>query len=378
MRIVGISELEIGDVLEKSVQGNNGIVMLEAGTVLTEQYINRLRTLRVKFVHLRDPSEISTSDARSKLRRSTVSDSWIRPDIDQLKNNEKAREEAVRLVIEFIDKGLMLEQIVLPFPEGNFRQQIRDILREITSQRALAEELGVMIQSDRILFEHALNVTLSSNIIGTVQKFDSAKLYDLSIGALFCDIGMTRLPLDFTKVNRELNESELATLRQHTSEGYRVLKGMKEIPLASAQCALLHHERYRGSGYPLGMTNENIPEFAQIVGLSDVYNALGSPRHHRNAYEPSEAIEYLFASGNYDFDWELIKSFLNHVIIYPVSTRVKLSNGQSATVMETAGRPIQRPLVQVYSESDGTAVIIPYQLELHRHMNVVIVGKADK
>jgi HD-GYP domain-containing protein (c-di-GMP phosphodiesterase class II) len=189
---------------------------------------------------------------------------------------------------------------------------------------------------------------------------------------------MTRLPLDFTKVNRELNESELATLRQHTSEGYRVLKGMKEIPLVSAQCALLHHERYRGSGYPLGMTKENIPEFAQIVGLADVYNALGSPRHHRNAYGPSEAIEYLFASGNYEFEWDLIKSFLNHVIIYPVSTRVMLSSGQSATVMETAGRPIQRPLVQVYSESDGKAVIIPYQLELQRHTNVVIVGKADK
>jgi HD-GYP domain-containing protein (c-di-GMP phosphodiesterase class II) len=294
-----------------------------------------------------------------------------------MKNNENARKEALKLVTEFVDRNLMLEQIVLPFPEGNFRQQFRDMLMEITLQPTLAEELGVMIQTDRILLEHALNVTLCSTVIGSAQKFDSSKIYDLSLGALFSDIGMTRLPLDFTKVNRELNESELTILRQHTSEGYRVLKGIKEIPLLSAQCALLHHERYRGTGYPLGMTSENIPEFAQIVGLADVYSAIGSPRHHRNAYRPAEAIEYLLASGNYDFEWDLIKAFLNHVIIYPVSTVVKLSSGQTATVMETERRPIQRPLVQILSEPDGTAVKIPYALDLQRHTNVVILGKAD-
>ena len=377
MRIVGVSELVVGDVLAKPVQGNNGIVMLEAGTVLTEQYINRLKSLRVKFVHLNNPLDTSATDSIKK-KRSSAADSWVRPDIDEMKNDEEARKEAIKIVTEYVDMSLMLEQIVLPFPEGNFRQQFRDILLEITSQPALAEELGVMMLSDRILFEHALNVSLCSSVIGAVQKFDSSKLYELSVGALFSDIGMTRLPMDFTKVNRALNESEITVLRQHTNEGYRVLKGMKEVPLTSAQCALLHHERYRGSGYPLGMTNDNIPEFAQIVGLADVYNALGSPRHHRNAYGPGEAIEYLFASGNYDFEWDLIKSFLNHVIVYPVSTRVKLSNGQIAMVMETVGRPIQRPVVQVFCESDGSAVKIPYLLELQQHTNIVIVGKADK
>ncbi|MCD9022270.1 HD-GYP domain-containing protein [Cohnella silvisoli] len=372
-------ELERGDVLAKSVHGNNGIVMLEAGTVLTEHYINRLKALNIKVVHLMIPTiGPSTEEAKRNLLFSSSSLSFHRPDINQMKNDERAREEAVKLVSEYVEKGLMSDRIALPFPEGNFRQQFRDILLEISSQPALAEELGVMMLTDRVLFEHALNVTLCSSIIGTAQKYDSAKLYELSVGALFSDIGMTRLPMDFTKVNRELSEAELALMRQHTSEGYRVLKTMKEVPPTSAQCALLHHERYRGSGYPLGMKNDSIPEYAQIVGLADVYNALGSPRHHRNAYDPGEAIEYLFAAGNYEFEWELIKSFLNHVIIYPVSTMVKLSSGQVAVVMETAGRPIQRPLVQVFCEAGGKVAKTPYMLDLQQHPNVVIVGKADK
>jgi len=376
MRIVKITELEPGDVLEKAVQNHNGVVMLEAGTVLTEPYIQRMKSLRIKYVHLASGNGASAEEMDMK-KRGSAAFSWERPDIAGMKNDDKPRKEAGKIISEFVNRGLMLEQIVLPFPEANFRQTFRELLMEISHQPALAEELGVMLQTDRMLFEHALNVTLCSSILGIANGMDKSRLYELAMGAMFCDIGMTRLPANLTKVNRSLEESELGILRQHTSEGYRVLKGIKEVPLSSAQCALLHHERYRGSGYPLGMTNDKIPEFAQIVAIADVYNALGSPRHHRNAYGPAEAIEYLSASGNYDFDWDLIRAFLGHVIIYPVSTKVRLSSGQLATVVETENRPIQRPLVQVYREADGKDVIVPYTVELRGSINVVIVGKAD-
>jgi HD-GYP domain-containing protein (c-di-GMP phosphodiesterase class II) len=303
---------------------------------------------------------------------------WLSPDIDRLKNDDKAREEAVKRVKDFAEISLFQEQIVLPIAENKFREQFRDIVMEITSQKAFAEELGVIMLTDTLLFEQALHVTLSSIILGTAQGFDISKLYELSVGAMFCDIGMTRLPTDLTKINRELNESELAIMRQHTNEGFRVLKSMKEAPASSATCALLHHERYRGSGYPLAVSHESIPEFAQIVGIADVYNALISPRHHRNSYEPGEALEYLFASGNYEFNISLVQVFLQNLTIYPVSTLVKLSSGQIARVMETAGRPIQRPVVEVFCESNGSVAKSPYVLDLQEHSHIVIVGKADK
>ena len=376
MRIVGTAELKPGDVLEKAVLNQKGIVMLEAGTILTEHYIQRLKTLRIQYVHLASRSGHS-DDRFERKGRGGAAMAWERPDIAAMKNDDKPRKEAGKLISEFASREALLEQLVLPFPEANFRQTFRDLVMDISRQQALAEELGVMLQTDRMLFEHALNVTLCSSIMGASRGLDKSQMYELALGAMFCDVGMTRLPVDLTKVNRKLNGPELEILRQHTSEGYRVLKAMKEVPPLAAQCALLHHERYRGSGYPLGMTNDKIPEYAQIVAIADVYNALGSPRHHRNAYAPSEAIEYLSAAGNYDFDWELTRSFLNHVVIYPVSTRIKLSSGQLATVMETANRPIQRPLVQIFREADGTDVIVPYTMELQSHMNVVIVGKAD-
>ena len=380
MRLVGIADLQRGDVLAKAVHGRNGVVMLEAGTILTEQYINRLRNLRINAVYLQGVKpDVGAGLDKLGLPRSAATESqWIRPDIDRMKNDDKAREKAVKLVADFAEKGLMREQLVLPVPEDTFRRTFRDVLNEIASNRDFAEELGVMLMNDPILFNHAMNVTLCADVIGTAKRFDSAKLYELTLGALFSDIGMTRLPMELTKVNRVLSEAELRLMRQHTTEGYHILKGMKDVPTTAAQVALLHHERYRGEGYPLGVKQEGITEYAQIVGLSDVYNALISPRHHRKPYAQNEAIEYLFASGNYDFEGALVKTFLSHLTLYPAGTVVKLSSGQVGIVAETAGRPMNRPVVQIFCESDGTVAKLPYLLDLQEINHVVIAGRADK
>ena len=380
VRLVGIAELESGDVLAKAVHGRNGVVMLEAGTVLTEQYINRLRNLRINAVHVKPLANHSASSTRrfGQSTPATLETEWIQPDIDRMKNDDKAREKAVKLVNDFTEKGLLQDRIILPVPEDKFRKDFRDVMLEIASNRELAEELSVMMQSDPILFSHALNVTLCADIIGKAKGFDSAKTYELSMGALLSDIGMTRLPPELTKVNRVLSESELRMVKQHTQIGYHVLKGMKNVPTTSAQVALLHHERYRGEGYPLGVKQEGIPEFAQIVGLADVYNALVSPRHHRKPFAPSEATEYLFASGNYDFDLSLVQVFLRYLTIYPIGSVVKLSTGQIGVVLETAGRPMNRPVVQIFCEANGTVAKLPYILDLQELPNVVISGKAEK
>jgi HD-GYP domain-containing protein (c-di-GMP phosphodiesterase class II) len=113
------------------------------------------------------------------------------------------------------------------------------------------------------------------------------------------------------------------------------------------------------------------------VGLTDVYNALVSSRHHRDAYKVEEALEYLFAAGNYDFDHNLVQLFLRHLNIYPVSTHVLLSTGQSAYVVETAGRPLLRPVVQVYREADGSSIPSPFLLDLDKTPHISILKKLN-
>ncbi|MFC5700920.1 HD-GYP domain-containing protein [Cohnella faecalis] len=313
MREVYVSHLEPGDVLDKPVFARNGVVMLEEGTVLTEPYIQSLKRIGIDRVRLRSrkPGVAWPEDAND---RSGETESEYRlPDISALKSDVRAREDAVRLATAFADSDLGLGRMSMPFPVEVFRKQFREIVMGIVSQPAFAEELGVLYLTDRQLFEHSLQVALCSDIIGTIRNFDASRRYALTLGAMFSDIGMTRLPTELLKLPRELKDPERAIIKRHTTDGYRLLTRMKEMPAESAKCALLHHERYQGGGYPLALKNSDIPEYAQIVGLADVYNALLSPRHHRQPYAREEALEYLYAAGNWEFEAQLIRLFLNSV-----------------------------------------------------------------
>nr|WP_238357720.1 HD domain-containing phosphohydrolase [Cohnella zeiphila] len=249
-------------------------------------------------------------------------------------------------------------------------------MTEIVAQREIAEELGVLLQTDRFLFDHSLQVALLSCVVGLAKSYDMARLYDLTVGALLFDIGMTRLPPAIVKSKLQLTSLERKELKQHTVKGFEILSRLPGVSAASAKCALLHHERYRGSGYPFGVKHNDIPEYAQIVGLADMYDALISPRHHRKAFTFGEAMEYLFAAGNYDFDLDLVQVFLRNVSMYPVSLVVKLSSGQTGVVADVEHSMSHRPIIRIVREANGAKVQRPYEIDLRNYRDLVIVQAA--
>lgn len=375
MREVPVSNLVRGDVLAKPIFSRNGVVLLDAGTVLTDTYIQRLRRLEIDRVSLRLAKGSLWTDSGTRENFDMSESDWELPDIARFKNDDNLRKDAVKAVVEFAESMRGLDRITLPIPQDKFKKQFRDMMNEIVSNREYSEELGVMLQTDPLLFQQAMHVTLCAGVIGTARNYDPSQLYQLTLGSVFTDLGMTRLPTDLTKVTRELTEAERIKVRSHTVEGYRILTKMKGVSLEAAKIALQHHERYRGEGYPYGLKNGEISEFAQIVGIADVYNALISSRHHRESYEAEEATEYLFAAGNYDFDLSLIQTYLRHLTLYPIKSSVMLSNGQTAYVVDTTNRPILRPVVQIYREADGSAIPSPYLVDLEQHPYLAIVRR---
>jgi len=374
MKEVWVSELSPGHVLARPVTGRNGMVMLEAGTALTERYIWKLKQLGVRSVYIRSQEPTHGPVSRITVHAADLPDAGPLPDIEKLKENAKARETACAKVVGLPESERLLERVTIPSWKGQFRRVFRDVLTEITANREIADELGVLLQTDRYLFEHSLHVALYAGVIGMARNYDTNRLYDLTVGALLFDIGMTRLPQRLIKMNRSLTETERRVVRQHTIEGYRILSRIRGVSDASAKCALFHHERYRGEGYPFGVRWNDIPEYARIVAIADVYDALVSPRHHRQAYTPGEAVEYLFASGNYEFGLELVQHFIRHLTVYPVSSVIRLSSGQVGVVTQLDASLRHRPVVRIIREADGSEVPHPYEIDLARNKNVVILS----
>jgi HD-GYP domain-containing protein (c-di-GMP phosphodiesterase class II) len=172
---------------------------------------------------------------------------------------------------------------------------------------------------------------------------------------------------------RKLTGVERKLMENHTREGYQILWGIEGISESSAKCALLHHERYDGSGYPRRIKGFEIPEHVQIVAISDMYDALTSPRYYRNAYTENDATELLFAAGNLYFDADVVKLFFRHISIYPESRMIQLSSGQVGIVSSTQSGMANRPVIKIVREADGTKVGNPYEIDLTVKHDVFIL-----
>jgi HD-GYP domain-containing protein (c-di-GMP phosphodiesterase class II) len=225
---------------------------------------------------------------------------------------------------------------------------------------------------DGYLFHHSVNVAVLAGVLGISKGYNQSQLADLGVGALLFDIGMTRLPKELCNHNGVLSEGDRKRMQQHTEDGFNLLRTQHDVSLLSAHCALQHHERYDGTGYPRGLAQNDIHEYAQIVAICDVYDALTSPRMHRKRYTPSEAIEFLFAAGNQYFSLDLIRLFCRHISIYPIATTLELNTGQVGVVSSVNPNAVQRPTVRILQEADGSLVKSPYEIDLNKDYHYVI------
>src|SRR5690606_13919996 len=171
----------------------------------------------------------------------------------------------------------------------------------------------------------------------------------------------------------QLSIEERKLLETHPTEGFNILRKYHDISIVSAHCALQHHERFDGTGYPRGLKGSDLHLYGQIVGLPDMYDALISPRPYRKRYRTSEAIEFLFAAGGTYFDHELIKLFCSHISIYPIATMLLLNTGQTAIVVQNSELALHRPVVRIVKEADGSVPKTPYQFDLKDELHITIV-----
>lgn len=372
MRLVSVGELHPGDVLDRPIYGKNGLVMLEAGTELTAQYIDRLQLLGFQAVALGKRGAAAEALLASRMRVRPDEQVRAQAEIDLLRSDPAQLQETHHSLIRFIESDESYGKLALSSAElASFRRGYRDRLLSAVGERAVAEELSVLRQTDQTLFDHALQVSLLSGLIGAESGLDPNGQYELAVGSLLFDVGMSRISPELLQARRRLSDAEMEAVKQHTTLGYRVLGGMREVPDSAAKCALLHHERYRGAGYPYGLRQDKIPDMAQIVGIADVFDALLSPRHYRDPYPPYEAMEYMFAAGNYEFGIGVVRSFLKSISLFPTGLAVVLNSGQTAIVQDTEGRPAHKPVVLIVREANGR-VPSPYAIDLNENPRVYV------
>ncbi|WP_051935406.1 HD-GYP domain-containing protein [Deinococcus sp. YIM 77859] len=136
-------------------------------------------------------------------------------------------------------------------------------------------------------------------------------------GAALHDIGKEQVPPAILQKPGPLDPLEQQTIRQHPDWGVARLAGLPWLPQETLHAVRHHHERWDGQGYPLGLYGSAIPLSARIVALADVYDALTNRRVYKAAWTTEQAALYLLAEVGRQFDPELTRLFVGHVLGFP-------------------------------------------------------------
>jgi HD-GYP domain-containing protein (c-di-GMP phosphodiesterase class II) len=192
------------------------------------------------------------------------------------------------------------------------------------------------------------------------------------------DIGKARVGAAIINKEGPLDAGEWAIMHQHTLWSAEMLADAGAAQPAIS-IARWHHEKVDGSGYPDGISGEQLDCYAHLAAVCDVYDALTTRRSYKMKMDFARAIDIIIRSCGKHFDPGIAHQFIRRVGRYPVGTFVKLNTGDAAVVLRANDGAINRPVVSRVIDANGAERVDAEELDLSkdltRHIVEIIVSQ---
>lgn len=155
---------------------------------------------------------------------------------------------------------------------------------------------------------HSERVVTFSLRLGREYGLNSAEMKALEFGSLLHDIGKIGVPDAILRKPAKLTDEEWVRMREHPMHGQQILRGIKFLE-GAAKVVAQHHEKWDGSGYPLGLKTEDIDICARIFSVADAFDAITSDRVYRQGRPYEAAAEELNEWSGRQFDPKVVEAF---------------------------------------------------------------------
>ena len=212
----------------------------------------------------------------------------------------------------------LLETTYLHKELAAHNEQLESLVQQRTQQLynaqiKLIESLGRAAEyRDNETGTHVMRISQTTAILGKALGLSTEELELLSNASPMHDVGKIAIPDNVLLKPGKLDEAEWTTMKTHAALGATILLGQEnDSPLlqSAAEIALHHHERWDGSGYPNGLAGEDIPLFARITSVCDVFDALTSRRPYKEPWSVQRALAYVNEQSGHAFDPEIASTF---------------------------------------------------------------------
>jgi putative two-component system response regulator len=217
----------------------------------------------------------------------------------------------LRLANKKLMKELEEENIILEKKVKERTGDLKELYKNMQSAymatvKALAQAIDA---KDHYTHSHSQNVTKYAVAIAKEMGFSQREVHTLREACQLHDLGKIGIHDYILNKSEKLTQEEWEKIRSHSLRGAEILE-----PLTFLDKAIIlirqHHEKYDGTGYPNGLTGEEIKLGARIIAVADAFDAMISERPYRKAYSKKYAISKLKETSGTQFDPQIVKSFL--------------------------------------------------------------------
>ena len=366
MQRIDLNEISPGSTIAKDVFNSSGTMLVSKGTVVMDRFIKQLEDIGIRELYVEDTpdnyqecldeEEEESGDNMGDLDGDIPADSAN--DIE--KNQKLAEEGKKKLPIDDViyektrvQAHMQVKKIMIRYSAHShinidrIHKIIENIIEQLLSRREIVLTLSQLRSIDDYTYEHSVNVSVLSLIVGIDLRLERSELENLGTGAMLHDIGKAVIPDNVLKKPSKLTNSEFNEIKKHTEYGYEILSSI-ELPEEVASIALHHHEKYDGSGYPNKLKGDEIPLFSRIVAVADVYDAISNDRVYKRKLSPDKVYRQIAQLGTSHFDPDIMEKFVSHLALYPNGSGVILNTNHRGIVIAQNKLLPQSPVIRIF------------------------------
>ena len=319
-----VSQCDVGTIIAEDVKTYQGITLVAKDSVLNQYILDHLIDRGFLYIWTYSSEIIEAKET--------------------LVNNEQVEtsyEEAI----------LVVKQVLRELSAGgklNYHKitQLSELVYgSVNDSVNVIKCLNNIRDKDEYTYTHCVNVAFYSMLIAKWLTLPKEEIKEVIQAGLLHDVGKVLIPDEILNKRGKLLEFELDIMQRHSLIGYFSIKNISEISRPVKEAVLSHHERVDGSGYPYGLTGDEIDFYAKIIAVADVYDAMTQDRVYKKGVNPFEAFEMFQTLGMGMFDIKILNVFLKNISSNFTGLNVILENGERAEIVYVPPHEITKPVI---------------------------------
>ncbi len=344
---LGLQAAQDGMKLSRAIHDKDGKVIVPEETCLNSNIISYLKNVDTQYIWV----DLIVDDEDSVYMNSIK-------ERDEFKKFCTAHSQVTDKIKNLLDKIVFSN---LKINEEELITHMSPLLKITDNPILMLEFLHCMRIHDDSTYDHSVNVGLICNIIGKWLNFNKEDRKILTLCGLLHDIGKLKIPKEVLNKPGKLTDEEFEIIKKHPEYGHQIIK-TQNINIHIKNSILQHHEKCDGKGYPYGKDNIEIDEYAKIVTIADIFDAMTANRIYRKGLSPIAVIDWFQSEPINKYKAEYLKIFLEQVADTYLNKHVLLSNDEEAHVVLINKSNLTKPIVKTktrlinLAEEDGLSI----------------------